>query len=335
MKSTFRKTYCIIAITGLALASCGAAMAAGNAGAQPASNAQVAQSQQSSIAASVGWAVMSRTMGLAQPPKTETKPTAEAAAAKPAATAVKPETGAPVSGTAPAKVTAQVEETHDAYEHSEPTTVAQVEERPKAETSHSATAVSVTAPAARTGLPTAQPQSNTAARTDRIVQFAHEKEVQDSPREKAGSVKMGFSVILKLILVLGLAYLSILALKLLSTKRGIVSGARQDLKVTDTIKLTPTNSLHMVEINGKKILVGSSSGQVNLLREFEEEEIPQEQTATEGRFSEYLSKYSGLSNEKTPAGRVAGLLRDCATHLKNRQDDAETAYHIVANTKEA
>lgn len=335
MKSIFRKTYCIIAVTGLALASCGAAMAAGSANMQPASNAQVAQSQQSSIAASVGWAVMSRTMGLTQPPKTENKPAAKAAPAKPAVTAVKPTTTTPVQSAAPAKVTAHAEETHNAPKHSEPTTLAKVVEQPKAENSHSATAVSVSASAVKTALPSVRAQSSGTARTDKIVQFAQEKEVQDSPREKAGSVKMGFSVILKLILVLGLAYLSILALKLLSTKRGIVSGARQDLRVTDTIKLTPTNSLHMVEINGKKILVGSSSGQVNLLREFEEEEIPLEQPATEGRFSEYLSKYSGLSNEKTPAGRVAGLLRDCATHLKNRQDDTETAYHIVANTKES
>jgi hypothetical protein len=82
-------------------------------------------------------------------------------------------------------------------------------------------------------------------------------------------------------------------------------------------------------IGGKKILLGSSAGQVSLLREFDEEDALDAEPVVENRFAEYLSKYSGGSFEKTPAGRVAGLLRDCATHLKARQQ------HPVGDRNEA
>jgi flagellar biogenesis protein FliO len=286
---------------------------------------------------------MSRSMGLAQPskPTAQAAPKASAVKAKPAAaqavtssktgsseTRVKISTSeakktVESAGSAESR-TADTTETHRSTRHHSPVAEAQVEESTEAPRT-------TTTSESRS----ARPQVSGGARPDRVVQFAQVKDEKVAPQEKASAAKMGFSVVFKLVLVLGLAYVSILALKLLSTKRGIVSGSNQDMRVVDTIKLTPTNSLHVVDFNGKKMLVGSSSGQVNLLREFEEVEIPQPEPASEGRFAEYLTKYSGTSFEKSPAGRVAGLLRDCATHLKTRQGDAKTGNQFVGKTNEA
>ncbi len=58
----------------------------------------------------------------------------------------------------------------------------------------------------------------------------------------------------------------------------------------------------MVDFNGKKMLVGCSAGRVNLLQEFENEELPQDEPVAEGRFAEYLTKCSAASFRKPRLG---------------------------------
>lgn len=172
---------------------------------------------------------------------------------------------------------------------------------------------------------------------DRIVYF---DQVRKEAAPKAGAtspVKTGVSVILKLAVVLALAYGTILALKSLSAKRDSFGRTNGELKVTDTVKLSQTNSLHVVDFNGKRLLVGSSAGQVNLLREFDGEAAEQTETIespaeqpTESRFSEYLARYSGASFQNSATARMAGLLRDCAAHLRNRSNPpAAPRRHII------
>lgn len=158
------------------------------------------------------------------------------------------------------------------------------------------------------------------ARPDKVAMLEKLEEKDPSTKKQGapGTIWSAFLMIFKLGVVLILAYLTILALKLLSDKRESSPRTRRDLKVTDTVKLTNTSSLHLVEVGGKTLLIGSSSGQVNLLREMESAEETKPSPIEDTRFSEYLEKYSGAF-QKTPAGRVAGLLRDCASHLQSRK----------------
>lgn len=93
------------------------------------------------------------------------------------------------------------------------------------------------------------------------------------PSETSG-LQMAFSVVPKLAIVLSLAYVIILALRVLSAKRQR-SPAGQYVKVVDTVGLSQTNSLRVVSSKGKQMLVGCPAGQVSLLREFVETEQPE------------------------------------------------------------
>lgn len=161
---------------------------------------------------------------------------------------------------------------------------------------------------------------NTPPRQDKIA-LMRENEKKSADPQKTGPSTVGTVIltIVKLIVVLALAYLTILALKLLSDKRDASPRIRRDMRVIDTVKLTNTSNLHLVDIGGKRLLIGSSTGQVNLLTEIEQEKAEETAPAENGKFAEYLARYSGQKFSKTPAGRIAGLLRDCASHLQERK----------------
>jgi len=136
-------------------------------------------------------------------------------------------------------------------------------------------------------------------------------------REATGTVRMAFSMIFKLGVVLAMAYVTILALKWLYARRDVPVSGRRHMRILDTVRLSSTSSLHVVEVNGRSLLVGASTGAVSLLRELDEQEEAEPGRAQDGRFAEYLAQYSGPSQGR-PAGRVASLLRDCAAYLRDR-----------------
>ncbi|HOK53047.1 MAG TPA: flagellar biosynthetic protein FliO [Armatimonadota bacterium] len=176
-----------------------------------------------------------------------------------------------------------------------------------------------TAPEQTTGL--VKPPSKQ-KRPDKVVMMTGQVTSTEKPSEKSTStVGSAFWMIIKLGLVLGLAYATILALKLLSERRDSSLHTGHGLKVVDTVRLSNTSSLHLVDVGGKTLLLGCSSGQVNLLKEIEPESAEMEKPAPAeaGKFSEYLEKYSSGSFQNTPAGRIAGLLRDCVQHLQSRK----------------
>lgn len=165
-------------------------------------------------------------------------------------------------------------------------------------------------------------------RPDKIAMLAASEDRLDQPQKKEdpGLVLGALSMIFKLAIVLGLAYLTILLLKWFTGKREVMPRSQRELRVGDTVRLSSTSSLHLVSVKGKTLLVGCSSGQVNLLQEFEDEQ--QEEDSSEspnGRFAEYLAKYSEASARTGAAGRVAGLLRDCAAQLRKRQAAVQTS----------
>lgn len=155
-------------------------------------------------------------------------------------------------------------------------------------------------------------------RPDKVAMLAdYEKKQQSPPKQASITATTILSTILKLAVVLALAYLTILVLKWLSVKKDVPSQNQGDFRVKETVRLSPTGTLHLVGVNGKTLLIGCSSGQVNLIREFDEtSEVAGE---SDGRFAEYLERYSETSRKHSAAGRVAGLLHDCTTYLRERR----------------
>lgn len=153
-------------------------------------------------------------------------------------------------------------------------------------------------------------------RPDKIAVMNEVEEVV--PEQKSsGTVGTIFSTILKLAVVLLLAYGTILFLKWLSVKKEVLPKSTGGLKVVENLKLSQTSNLHVVEVRGKALLISSSNGQVNLIQELEgEAEVPAEAVST--GFAEYLEKYSKSSASNAPSSRISGLLRDCTNYLKNR-----------------
>lgn len=160
-------------------------------------------------------------------------------------------------------------------------------------------------------------------RPDKIAMMLDD-EKGSKPKEKSPNVVVSaISMIFKLAIVLGLAYLTIYVLKMFSDKRQSLPQVRREMKVVDTVRLSNASCLHLVELGGKTLLIGSSSGQVNLLTEVEQTDAAENELLPEGRFAEHLARYSGEKAQNTPAGRVAGLLRDCAGYLKERRRGSE------------
>lgn len=155
-------------------------------------------------------------------------------------------------------------------------------------------------------------------RPDKIAMLADYEKKQQLPAKQASvTAKTILSTILKLAVVLVLAYLTILVLKWLSVKKDVPSQSQGDFRVKETLRLSPAGTLHLVDVKGKTLLIGCSSGQVNLISEFEGGE--QVEGQSDGRFAEYLERYSETSRKHGAAGRVAGLLHDCTTYLRERR----------------
>ena len=154
-------------------------------------------------------------------------------------------------------------------------------------------------------------------RPDKIAMLADYEKNHESPAKQASvTVKTVLFTIIKLAVVLVLAYLTILVLKWLSAKRDVPTQNHGDFRVKETLRLSPTGTLHLVDVKGKTLLIGCSSGQVSLISELDETtEVPE----ADGKFAEYLERYSENSRKHGPAGRVAGLLRDCTAYLKERR----------------
>jgi flagellar biogenesis protein FliO len=159
-----------------------------------------------------------------------------------------------------------------------------------------------------------------AGRQDKIASLGSLDGTEKSqPKESASLGKTAVSMVFKLAIVLALAYVTMLALKWVYTKRDVAPSVRGDLKVVDTVRLSPTSSLHIIEVRGTALLLGSSAGEISLLRELEGSIAAEATPQSDGSFASYMAKYSGAKNENGTVGRVAGLLRDCTSHLQERR----------------
>ncbi|MGC8862387.1 MAG: FliO/MopB family protein, partial [Armatimonadota bacterium] len=164
---------------------------------------------------------------------------------------------------------------------------------------------------------TVQTSDGEKKRPDKMWLMAqHREQSRLHPRRDSNLLSTALATAAKLILVLALAYVTILVLKMLTSSRQLTSGPSGHLRVLDTVRLSATNSLHVVSAGGKLLLVGSSGSRLELLAELGYAEPTGTEPAHGGRFAEYLSRYS--SGETTPTRRLARLLRDCAVEMREK-----------------
>jgi len=279
--------------------------------------------------AGVGFAQEPITLELASQPATPAQavqaqsPAADAnvsvSEVTPAQAAEKPRDDAPAAAkTSVEKPAGQATQTAAQTKSAEKTSsTALSDESPKVSTSDSEK--TVTAPSPQTG------------RQDKIAMLLNEKDAAKPARQAVGDwLKTGLVTILKLGLVLALAYVTIRALKWLSDKREAAPHSSENMQLLETLKLSTGGNLHLVNVRGRTLLVGCTAGQVNLLSDIGESEAPQPDQAASHRFAEYLEKYYTGPKSAGPATRIAGLLRDCTAHLRRRHPRAAEAGRVEA-----
>lgn len=163
----------------------------------------------------------------------------------------------------------------------------------------------------------------------------------DEPRpdRKSSAATLGGGAILagKLLLVLGLAWLSVGALKLFYTRsaRPLKFGTRT-LHVEESSPLGAGASVHLVRIGRQRWLVGTAQGQVNILAAVDEEGAMQEADAANGG-PDILAVLGGLQQKMPlaqrrkdreaaaePSESVAHSLRGTSSFLEELRDRMNT-----------
>jgi len=116
-------------------------------------------------------------------------------------------------------------------------------------------------------------------------------------------------LMVKLIVVLGVAYGAIYALRGLMNRQGLLTGGRGNLKVLESAALGPNRSIHLVRVGGKVIVVGSTQEQITTLAEVTEPEELTKIQAGDRPFSAHLENaVSGDASEALPL-QVRGGIR--------------------------
>jgi flagellar biogenesis protein FliO len=143
------------------------------------------------------------------------------------------------------------------------------------------------------------------------------------------------SFIFKLAIVLGLAYVSIYALKRFTGLKNAIGGNRRRIKVIENANLGTNRSLHLIEVQvaaggarAKTLLVGSTPSQISLITELAAEEVDSEQLIVDSGepdrqpgagFGEQLSIFMGAKqNTGDVAGDVAQMIRGSSTFLQEK-----------------
>lgn len=107
------------------------------------------------------------------------------------------------------------------------------------------------------------------------------------------------SYILGILLVLAIFYLIILFLK--TYKKGILFKRGGHLRVIETLPLSKDNILYIIKVNDKYFLIGSSAGNIIILKELEHDEFEDLQTSDATRsisFKDNFNKILGRSRDR-------------------------------------
>ena len=129
---------------------------------------------------------------------------------------------------------------------------------------------------------------------------------------------LGFT--LKLALVLGLCYVTILGLKRFSSLRGPVGAGQRHIRVIDNLSLGANRGLHLVAVGSRRLLVGSTANQVNVLTELGAEEIPEEEvSAPAAGFKDQLAGFLAARPDASGTERkIVEMLRDSSAFMQNK-----------------
>ncbi|MCL5103178.1 MAG: flagellar biosynthetic protein FliO [Armatimonadetes bacterium] len=179
--------------------------------------------------------------------------------------------------------------------------------------------------------------SPTQADQDYLASLGLSDDKSDAPQEKEAPVfvtVLGF--LLKLAVVLGLCYATILGLKKFTNMRGTVGGpARSRIRVLEQSSLGANRSLHLVEIGSKKLLVASTPSQVNLLAELDPSDVPDPEPGQQVLgFKEQLSLFLGNKPDSTQsAGNVARMLRDSNSFMQDKVREVGGLRRTFKNAK--
>lgn len=93
------------------------------------------------------------------------------------------------------------------------------------------------------------------------------------------------SVFVSLAIVLLLAWL---ALKFLAGRMGSIGFSGRNIKIHETMPLGYRRSLHVVEVGGKVLLIGSTEGGIALLAELDREDLKLAEKGAEGKGPRFL-----------------------------------------------
>ena len=113
----------------------------------------------------------------------------------------------------------------------------------------------------------------------------------------ANSTGLALDVFFKLILVVGLIFIASIILRRMKGEKGFRS-ARQ-MVLTESVNLAPRRSLHLVEVNGRKFMIGSTDQTVNLIAEVTEVENSMlESNVVSAPVDEFKNLLSSTINQK-------------------------------------
>ncbi len=131
------------------------------------------------------------------------------------------------------------------------------------------------------------------------------------------------SFIFRLALVLALAYGTIFALKRFTNIRGGTIAGQRNIRVVENSMLAANRALHLVEVGNRKYLVASTPGQISLIAELSEEDLPEvkAEDAPAGFKEQFAMFLSGKVDTSGTAKSVAQMLRESTAFFHNKVVD--------------
>jgi len=187
-------------------------------------------------------------------------------------------------------------------------------------------------PVRKTGKPVAKATGQATgkaagAKTTFLPDYQEPKKAENSPSLLA----VIFDLFIKLAVVLGVAYASVLGLRKYMNQQGAaLPGRGRLLKVIESVSIGPNRSLHLVRVAGKVVVIGSTPENISLIAEIHDSEgTPQLETVSaEGSangFSSLLThalKDETLSDERKP--EIPEQVHNSIKHLWDRVEELRT-----------
>ena len=141
--------------------------------------------------------------------------------------------------------------------------------------------------------------------------------------------------IVKLGLVLALAYATILGLRKFTALKGSVACGRQRIRVLENSTIGAGKMLHLVEIGPRKLLLASTPNQISLVAELGPDDLPDVPVAAPAGFKEQLGAFLGQpADSESAEHNVADMLRKSTSYLRDRIGDVGSTRRKLRGTSD-